>query len=165
MKRICSGCGSEIPDGSDFCYSCGAWADKSFNINDEGTILYYQYCMKCGKELVPGAEFCVHCGAKAKDSEIPINIKKKTMHLDIWDLIAILLAVIPGFFNVFGLGQIIQRRWAKAFIYLCTTGLLFYVGPSISSQSNGEMLMLIIQIGFFFVSVMDVFRGIGERVR
>ncbi len=58
MKHICSGCGSEIPEGNDFCYVCGAWTSKAFAINDEGTILYSSKCVNCGKELVPGAEFC-----------------------------------------------------------------------------------------------------------
>lgn len=161
MKRICSGCGSEIPEGSDFCYACGAWATKSYTINDEGTILYSDKCVKCGKELVPGAEYCAYCGAKTSESNIPISTRPYGRQLTSKDVVAILLAVIPGLFNVFGLGQIIQKRWSKAFVYLCTTVLLFYVTPSLASTTNGIYIVIFMQVGFFFISVMDVFKGVA----
>lgn len=164
MKQICSGCGSEIPEGSDFCYACGAWAKNSYKVNDEGTILYLQYCMKCGKELVPGAEYCSHCGAKTKDSEIPININRsKKLKMTNLDFVAILLAVVPGLFNIFGLGQVIQRRWSKAFVYVCATAIFLYIYPAMMESSNGRVIMIALQIGFFIMSVLDVFKGIATK--
>jgi len=162
MKHICSGCGSEIPEGQDFCYACGAWAKNSYDINDEGTVLYNKTCVRCGTVLTHDAEFCSHCGAKVTDSQIPINLRRSNRLTKI-DIIAILLAVIPGLFNIFGLGQIIQRRWSKAFVYICTTALLLYISPTLSEQSNGQFLLIVLQIGFFLVSVMDVFKGIATR--
>jgi len=120
--------------------------------------------MKCGKELVPGAEFCSHCGARTKDSEIPININRsRKVKFTNLDFVAILLAVVPGLFNVFGLGQIIQRRWSKAFVYICATAIFLYISPAMMGSPNGRALMIALQIGFFIFSVLDVFKGITTK--
>ncbi|MBO4357893.1 MAG: zinc ribbon domain-containing protein [Candidatus Methanomethylophilaceae archaeon] len=163
MKHICSGCGSEIPEGNDFCYVCGAWTSKAFAINDEGTILYSSKCVNCGKELVPGAEFCAYCGSRTSDSNIPISSRQVGGKLSNKDLAAILLAVIPGLFNIFGLGQLIQKRWSKAFVYISTTILLFYITPSLITSTSGFYIALFLQVGFFFISVMDVFKSVARR--
>ncbi len=159
MKRICSGCGSEIPEGSDFCYACGAWATNSFAINDEGTVLYSNKCVKCGNALIPGSKYCAYCGAQASESNIPI--RRSSGAYSSKDIMAIMLAVIPGLFNVFGLGQIILRRWSKAFVYICSTLMLFYITPSLISSTNGYLILIFIQVFFFFISVWDVFRSIS----
>ncbi len=46
----CGACGTEQPEGSRFCFSCG-------------TVLASPVCASCGEQLVPGARFCSSCGA------------------------------------------------------------------------------------------------------
>ena len=156
MKRICNGCGSEIPEDSDFCYACGAWADRSLIVNDDGTMLYSPVCLNCGEKLVPDAKFCQFCGAKT--SEMAVPIRNSMTSFDKKDIIAIILAIVPGLFNIFGLGQIVQKRWSKAFVYLCSTILLIYITPSLITVSTGYFVLIAIQVFFFVLSVMDVYK-------
>jgi RNA polymerase subunit RPABC4/transcription elongation factor Spt4 len=158
MRRICRGCGYEIPDDSDFCHRCGEWADKALNVNDEGTVLYSDRCSSCGEDLPPGADFCPHCGASTAGSNI--NLVRRPFKLTTNNIIAILLAVVPGFFNVFGLGQIYQRRWSKAFMFLAISALLIYVAPSFLQFTNTTMLLILIQVAMFMFSLSDVFGAI-----
>lgn len=51
MSKICSKCGSQIPDGSAFCPVCGTSVPAGF-------------CANCGSPLNSGAAFCNKCGAK-----------------------------------------------------------------------------------------------------
>ncbi|MGH3497315.1 MAG: adenylate/guanylate cyclase domain-containing protein [Nocardioidaceae bacterium] len=46
----CTACGTELPPGARFCFSCGATQASS-------------RCASCGEELVAGARFCISCGA------------------------------------------------------------------------------------------------------
>jgi len=162
MKRICKGCGSEIPDGAEFCYACGAWAKDSLTINDEATFIYSDMCLNCGKELPKGSEFCPYCGTKAEKSHIPIAnpVRPKFTYMD---YLAIVLAVIPGFFNIFGLGHIVQKQWSKAFMYICISAIILYIAPSMLVSVQASMLMLFFEFLVLMFSVMDVFRNIYNR--
>ena len=161
MRRICNGCGNEIEDGADFCYTCGAWAKNAFVLNDEGTVLYSNRCLNCGGDLPREAEFCPYCGAKADESQI--RLRTRSPGLSKTDVLAILLAVVPGFFNIFGLGQIVQRRWSKAFIFITLTIILLYLSPSFIGSTNTYYLLLFMQLGLFLFSLSDVFRSLRGR--
>lgn len=79
------------------------------------------------------------------------------------DYLSVTLAIIPGFFNIFGLGQIIQRRWSKAFVFICATALLFYITPAFLENSSNYWLIIALQIIIFMFSLMDVFTHVGKR--
>ncbi len=161
MRRICSGCGEEIPEGSDFCYVCGAWAKDAYSVDDEGTTLHTGYCSNCGGELRPGSNFCQYCGAPASDSDIQLETGPRYTARDV---VALVLAILPGFFNVFGLGQLALAKWSKAVVYLCATVLFFYVRPSIMLASQtGAIILILVQLAFFVMSVSDVFKTISQR--
>ena len=164
MKRICCGCGAEIPADRDFCYTCGAWAKDAYLLNDDLTVIYAKTCPKCGKQLIPESQYCSYCGEKVSESGIPVRSASKTKYTNM-DLLAAGLAIIPGFFNIFGLGQLVQKRWSKAFVYICTTLLLFYITPSLEATDAGSTILIFIQVGFFFFSVVDVLISIklGRR--
>ncbi len=164
MRNVCSGCGEEIPEGNEFCYHCGAWTKDALHIDDKGTLVLGDMCSQCGKPLNPGDAFCAYCGTKAEPSGTPIVSAVPMKRLTSMDYAALALAFIPGlFFNIFGLGQVIQKRWSKAFVYLCISGLLFYIGPSMATTTSGTLMLLVMQIGVFLISFSDVFRGITNR--
>ena len=162
MKRICTGCGFEIPEGNDFCYECGAWADKALIVDDEGRNIVTKYCRECGKIIDPTSAFCPYCGSKTEEFNVPIRGSMTPVRYTNRDILAIFLAVIPGFFNIYGLGQIVQKKYAKAFTYICITLMLLYVAPSFTSQ-NSLMILLFIQLVLFGLSLFDVFKNIGGR--
>lgn len=57
MSVICQKCGTELPDNSKFCGSCGNnIAAAKRNASD--------ICPNCGTQLKGGAKFCGLCGAK-----------------------------------------------------------------------------------------------------
>ena len=164
MRRICTGCGSEIPEGNDFCYECGAWADKALLADDDGRYIYNKYCIRCGSPLNPDAEYCSECGAKTEESGIPIRNAYSRVTYTKRDLLAIFLAIVPGFLNIYGLGQIVQKRWSKAFTYICITAMLLYIEPAFIG-SNNLMILLVLQLGMFVISTMDIFKGIAQGER
>lgn len=54
---ICSKCGTEFPDESEFCWKCGTKVVK-----DD-----YIFCWKCGSKLPADCEFCNRCGTKQRN--------------------------------------------------------------------------------------------------
>ena len=162
MTRVCRGCGNEIPEGQDFCYECGAWADQAIRIDNRGGITYSDMCLNCGKALPNGSEYCPYCGEKVQYTA-PSESAVTRRTLNAMDYLSLALAVIPGFFNIFGLGQIIQRRWSKAFVFISMTIVLYYLAPSFSQNQSTTVVLFFLQIGLFMFSLLDVFRNVGKR--
>ena len=54
---ICSKCGTEFPDESEFCWKCGTKVVKDDFI----------FCWKCGNKLPADCEFCNKCGIKQRN--------------------------------------------------------------------------------------------------
>jgi len=163
MRYVCTGCGNEIPDGQDFCYVCGSWKKNALSINDEGDTLYANTCTHCNKAIPAGSDYCPHCGEKLEDTNtVPITFRRVRPFTN-KDLMAIALAIVPGFFNIFGLGQIVQRRWSRAFVFMAATLLLLYVGPSFLTTANHYTILVILQVSVFIFSISDVLRGINQR--
>ncbi|MCY2929600.1 MAG: zinc-ribbon domain-containing protein [Planctomycetota bacterium] len=52
LAGVCPNCKGQIPDGSNFCPSCGAKVQAA--------------CARCGAPLGPGAKFCPQCGQKVE---------------------------------------------------------------------------------------------------
>ncbi len=62
MSKICSKCGSQIPDGSAFCSVCGTAVPA--DAPTPGS-----FCANCGSPINPGDAFCNKCGAKVNAAE------------------------------------------------------------------------------------------------
>ncbi len=162
MRYVCTGCGNEIPEGQEFCYVCGTWADKALKANDEGTVIFIPKCVYWGEDLPIDAVVCPKCGARTDRSHIDITAargRKMTTR----DYLALLLALVLGFFNIFGIGQLVQGRWGKAFVFICITLMLWYLAPSFAESTNAHVVLVVMQFALFLLSVFDVFRGIAAR--
>ena len=69
---------------------------------------------------------------------------------------AILLALIPGFFNIFGLGHLLMRNWSKGLMYLAISVIIWYMCGWTFVSSN--LMITLLSVAVFFFQAMDIFR-------
>lgn len=149
MRMICSECGNEIPEGSDFCYHCGRGAKDAVIIdagNTEGK------CSMCGNDLVEGGSFCRRCGAP---SGIAFQAAvRPRMVKNAW--IGLLLALVPGFFDIYGLGHFFHRKWRRGLLYLMASVPLFYLTHVAKTDPMVGTMVFMISLFMYFVQTMEV---------
>lgn len=148
MKYICHDCGYEIPDGMDFCPRCGCVKDKSTPVDDQ-TGMPLGICPHCGASTNPGDAFCGSCGSPLPEVRMMVPKMRKN------GMIAIILAMFPGFFNVFGLGHLVLKDWSKGAMFLAMSVILFYINGGFMPTT---MLMSILSIAVYFYQCMDLIR-------
>jgi predicted nucleic acid-binding Zn ribbon protein len=150
MRSICSQCGAEIPADSDFCYRCGELKSKSLRVDDAGYFVE-DTCPHCGAKLQGNESFCGACGGPINqyNGELRPNLDKNST-------IALLLALIPGFFNIFGLGHLFLKQWYRGIMFLVISGILWYIYPAyLPAPSLG---VLILRIGVVMFQLLDLYR-------
>ncbi|AGI47883.1 hypothetical protein TALC_00888 [Thermoplasmatales archaeon BRNA1] len=167
MRRICGECGNEIEDGADFCYFCGATIKSAYSVDDSGAIHNLSenpdsnLCPRCGAENAKENKFCDQCGAPM---DVTRYVTVRPHKLSNTEKLALILAILPGALNLFGLGHIVLRKWSRAMMYLCMSAIIIYVrwftpGLSTSMVIGIEILGFII----YFRQCIDVFRLIYFR--
>lgn len=149
MKHICPECGSEIPEDSDFCFSCGRKKDDTIVLDDSGHFIdsNENKCTACGTELGPLDLFCPSCG-KPTTKEQMIAFRPKMRK---YGWIGILLAVIPGIFNLCGLGHLYFRKWGRAAMYLAISAMMMYIRYGGFEMGLFTQILFILVSGFIFV--------------
>ena len=153
MRLICHDCGYEIPEGMDFCPKCGCMADKATAVDDSG--IPVMACPKCGTAATMGDRFCKHCGATLGDAmQAPVFVKPRMRRNG---ALAFMLAVIPGFFNIFGLGHFVLKQWSKGIMFLAISVVVWYVNGWSMFSSN--LMMSLISILVFIYQLNDVSRA------
>lgn len=136
-EMICGQCGSEMPEDTDFCYRCGAMR------RDDAE----EICRRCGSVRGPNVE-CALCGPISEHPAGRLPSQRR--------MTAILLAALPGFFDVFGLGHIFMGRFRTGALFLCVSALLIAAQLLYDlSEWNkyitmGTLLLFMIQIGDIF---------------
>ncbi len=151
MRCICGECGREIPDGMDFCPYCGCLRSKACCIDDSGRSC--AVCPECGHPIAPGDQFCGSCGAHLDHGATPVRMiprMKKNGNL------AIMLALLPGFFNIFGLGHLVMKQYSRGLMFLGISLVLWYLNGW--SFTNTSLLLTVLDICVFFYQCMDLFR-------
>ena len=152
MMYICSQCGNQIPDDAEFCYYCGCLNSKALKMDDSGHI-ETGVCHVCGEPVKGGESFCTKCGA-ALVLERPMMPVK----MDGRRIAALILATIPAFFNIFGLGHLVMKQCSRGFLFLAMTAVMcilcpFWVPPA-------TFFVMILRVGLFMYSVFDAMRYI-----
>lgn len=100
MSRYCPNCGAVVPENSLNCPQCYTDIPRGGYVNERDHM----------REHRTKEDFV---------SQIEKRHKKRSL--------ALLLAIIPAFFGILGLGQIyLDRRYARGYMYLAT-GLLFFL--------------------------------------
>lgn len=147
MMYICSECGSQIPEDSDFCYHCGALRTKALQMDDSGHMEMGK-CYSCGEPVKGEEYFCSKCGA-------PL-VKATQPHLVKYGMLAIFMAAIPGFFNIFGLGHLVLKQWSRGIMFMVMGALLWWIEPGY--MMSGDLFIMMLRIGVFFYQMMDIYR-------
>lgn len=151
MKYICHDCGNEIPDDMDFCPRCGCLREKSTPVDDNSG-MPLGVCPSCGAKIGFGDAFCGACGAALPQVQM---IRPKMRK---FGGVAMVLALIPGFFNIFGLGHLLLKSWARGLMFLALTAIMFYVnGMSLFPTS---FMLSLISVAIYFYQAMDIVRVI-----
>lgn len=151
----CPECGSEVPDDSDFCYVCGRAKKKGDDAGPTGNIAFTPgMCAFCGGKVGFSDVFCEHCGKPINNIPQMMMFKPK---MSKYGWIGIALALIPGFFNVFGLGHLFFRRWGRAGMYLLISVLFIYMTRFAVLSDFMEILVLLSSIFIYFMQAMEVF--------
>lgn len=149
MKYICHDCGNEIPDDMDFCPRCGGLKEKSTPVDDNSG-MPLGVCPKCGARIGFGDSYCGSCGAALPQIQILRPKMRKCGG------VAMILALIPGFFNIFGLGHLLLKSWSKGFMFIALTLIMFYVnGMSLMPTS---LVLSFISVAIYFYQAMDLVR-------
>ena len=158
MRYICSQCGKEIPADSDFCYACGAMKDKALTLDEGGGESTAMTCHKCGEPLTGNENVCPKCGTPLV-RDIPEAVRKKA-------LLALFLALVPGFFNIFGLGHILLKQYMRGGMFLVISGVLWLIYPGYTLAPS--FAIMFIRIIAFMYQLFDLYRVIyssGEQRR
>lgn len=153
MMYICSQCGNQIPEDAEFCYACGCLRSKALVLDDKGN-MDTSRCHMCGNPVGPGECFCGNCGAALV---LERGIPQK---MDTRRILAMGLAIVPGFLNIFGLGHLVMRNWSRGFMFLAITIILSVICPFYESSST--MFILILRVGVFMYQMMDIVRVVNN---
>lgn len=154
MRRICHDCGREIPDDMDFCQYCGCMADKATMVDDNG--IPSRTCPSCGAAASMTDSFCGSCGAKLEGAPQMMPMMRPVMRRN--GPLAFILAVIPGFLNIFGLGHFLMKQWSRGAMFLCMSLVIWYVNGGSMFSSN--LLMSMVSILVFIYQLNDISRVI-----
>ncbi len=154
MKVICPECGNEIPEDSDFCYHCGRSSKDAIKIGDEGNVIQgNNICKRCGSEVKPTDMFCQNCGFPVTQDQVTVLFKPK-MVKNGW--IGILLALIPGFISIFGLGHLWFRRYKRAVMYIAISIPMVYFSYFADITSYLSTLVFLASIFIYLLQAMEV---------
>lgn len=160
MMLICGECGAEIPEGMDFCPSCGCLIDKACRIDDSGHMVVN--CPNCGEPCNSGDVFCGHCGVRLNiDPMMMIPMQK----IDKRGKLALFMSIILGFFNIFGLGHLVMKQYSRGIAFLLISLVIWYMNGWKYTDAN--VLIMIVDICVFFYCLSDLMRIVysGEKRR
>lgn len=115
-------------------------------------------CYRCGTDLLPGAEFCTNCGAP---QGARAQVARTSQAMGILRF-ARMLALIPGIFDIFGLGHLLLRRWGRGVAFLACSAGVFLARIKLQEldlvQTGWGTAVMIASLAIFLVQMWDVFR-------
>jgi len=114
-------------------------------------------CQQCGTEVFDGEEFCYSCGYIGEPVECTHEPMDKNKE---WA--ALLLALIPGIFDIFGLGQLYLRSYLKAGLFLASS-IILYIAGSYYGVKDDNIVYMGVTMAIFMIQAMDVMNTIRHR--
>lgn len=164
ISRFCMECGEQVGPGEDFCYRCGSRRIVNVNLENNRVVLKKGQCPFCNNFNNPEDGFCSKCGQRIGEFEY----SGRSRPLDSTDYLTIILALVPGIFNLFGLGHIVLRQYSRAFMYLGISAVLLYLrwfapGSTVAMRLAVEIVGLIVFMKQAFEVLGSVQRKRGGR--
>ena len=154
-RRYCLECGSEVEPGADFCYTCGSRRVIDVDAETNRVIMPQGHCPFCGHDNDPDAKFCGSCGKRIGDFEYVGNYNRD---LTVKDWIIMMVTLLPGAFNIFGLGHIILKRYSRAAVYLIISAVLLYIRFTMAGMSMSTLIMIeVIGLVVYLKQAFEVF--------
>lgn len=150
MTIRCRDCNAVSPNWSEFCIHCGhIFSDEERASSDSSA----ERCRICYSELIPGSGSCPSCGAPVAG--------KVSEHSLRTSMVAKLLALVPGVFNLFGLGHLYLGKYVKALILLVVSVALrlandAWVVPG--EIPHADVAWLVVSLSVFVYQLWDVYR-------
>ncbi|MGN0098392.1 MAG: hypothetical protein ACI38Y_03585 [Candidatus Methanomethylophilaceae archaeon] len=136
-----------------------------------------RYCPHCG-ELVPSTSVtCPKCYRKIPaEPEVPKEERRRERQRDTPvgerpkreynKMVALILAVIPGFFGILGLGQIYRNYRNTSGYFILLIGLLLFAGALLllTSHVHGMFMNILTTVGAFPLMLLYAFVFIGSVI-
>ncbi|MBO4503076.1 MAG: zinc ribbon domain-containing protein [Candidatus Methanomethylophilus sp.] len=154
-KRYCLECGGQVEPGADFCYTCGSRRVIDVDPETNRVVMQKGHCPYCGRDNDPDATFCGNCGKRIGDFEYVGDLNRP---LTAKDFVIMLVTLLPGAFNLFGLGHILLKRYSRAFVYLIISAVLIYMRLTIAGASMSTLIIIeVIGLVVYLKQAMEVF--------
>ena len=131
-------------------------------------------CTECGRVHQEDLDFCPHCGSTKGGNVDPALIPPEfrivngprgpyVAKVDTRRFyIALALALIPGVFDIFGLGHIVMRRYLSGIGFLCCTALAYYERFTHHFGVDSTILF-IATLAVLVLQMWDIFRIIRRE--
>ncbi|MFA6679895.1 MAG: zinc ribbon domain-containing protein [Candidatus Methanomethylophilaceae archaeon] len=155
MPYICSQCGSVMEDKDEFCYRCGATRTHAYYLNVGEDVV----CSNCGTKLPTDSIFCSNCGQLIKQAS-PVKQNKYSATLT---MTAMMLAFIPGIFDVFGLGHFVLGKWVRGSIFLSCSVAIYYVDTYYVLDKTMEYVLIFVCMALFVIQALDLYRFVYSK--
>lgn len=129
-------------------------------------------CAECGKITDPSLGFCAHCGS-VNGRAVQPGVQQDGSPAPVFDdstakraMFATMLALLPGLFDVFGLGHIAMGKYVRAALFLVCTALLMFF-RFIHPLEGYSAYLDYASLGIFILQAVDVYlivnRALGLR--
>ena len=155
IVRYCMECGSAVEPDADFCYTCGSRRIVDVRSSDNRILMEPGHCPYCGHDNIPEAKFCASCGRRIGEFEHSAPTKTR---LTSFDLLVIMAALVPGLFNVFGIGHLVARKYSRGVMYLIISAVFLYIRFASGTLSISTIILLeIIGVVIYLKQMMEIF--------
>ncbi len=161
IVRYCMECGSTVEPGADFCYACGSRRIVDVRSADNRVIMQPGHCPYCGHDNVPDAKFCASCGRRIGDFEYS-GVPK--VQLSSFDMLVLMAALIPGLFNVFGIGHLLVKKYSRGIMYLVISAVFLYVRYAAGVLEISTIILLeVIGVVVYLKQAMEIFSVVFNK--
>lgn len=148
MTKVCGECGHDVPDDMDFCSYCGS--RSTMNVGQTG--IPDMVCPSCGTPYGPGDRFCGKCGATLPQITTQMVLSRMRKH----GSAAIVVSLIAGFFNVFGLGHLILKEYARGVMFLLMSAIIWYLNDF--QLFGGSLIVVLLSVMVYFYQAIDIMK-------